>query len=63
MVRFMEIKSTNPKKKQKEIAREFGYSSSTLQRYRQDTKMQSPHKPINLQLTSKTTSNDLKNLK
>ena len=40
----MEIKSINPKKKQKEIAKELDYSTSTLQRYRKDTKMQSPYK-------------------
>ena len=34
MSRFMEIESLNPKMKQKEIAREIGYSFSTLQRYR-----------------------------
>ena len=30
MARFMEIKSINPKLKQSEIAKELGYSSSTL---------------------------------
>ena len=41
--------------KQNEIAKELGYSSSTLQRYRQDIKMQSPYKsnnPIKRQMTS-----------
>ena len=42
MARCMEIKSINPKLKQKEIAKELNYSSSTLQSFRQDTKMQSP---------------------
>ena len=42
MARFMEMKSVNPKIKRKEIARELGYSSSTLQRYGQDIKKQSP---------------------
>ena len=42
MARYMEIKSINPKMKQKEIAKELGYSNSTLQRYRLDIKMQSP---------------------
>ena len=32
MARFMEIKFINPKLKQKEIAKELGFSSSTLQR-------------------------------
>ena len=30
MARFMEIKSINPKLKESEIAKELGYSSSTL---------------------------------
>ena len=55
----MEIKSINPKKKQKEIAKELDYSTSTLQRYRKDTKMQSPYKSNNPNRSSKT-SNDLK---
>ena len=41
MARFMEIKSNNPKMKQKEIAKEIGYSTSTLQRDWQDIKLQS----------------------
>ena len=32
MARFMEIKSINPKLKEKEIGKELRYSSSTLQR-------------------------------
>ena len=55
----MEIKSINPKKKQKEIAKELGYSTSTLQRYRNDIKMQSHYKSNNRKRSSKT-SNDLK---
>ena len=47
MARFMEVKSVNPKLNQNEIAKELGYSSSTLERYRQDIKLQSPHKSIN----------------
>ena len=38
MARFMEIESSNPKKKQNEMAKELKYSGSTLQRYRQDKK-------------------------
>ena len=34
----MEIKSANLKMKQKDIAKELGYSISTLQRYRQNNK-------------------------
>ena len=36
MARFMEIKSIKPRMKRKEIAKELGYSNSTLQRYAQD---------------------------
>ena len=36
MARLMEIRSGKPKKKQKEIAEESGYSRSSLQRYKQD---------------------------
>ena len=34
MARFMEIKSTTPKLTQNEIAKELGYSNSSLLRYR-----------------------------
>ena len=44
MARFMEIKSTNPKIKQNEIAKDLGFSSSTLQRYRSDINMLSPYR-------------------
>ena len=43
IVRFMEIKSINPKMKQKENAAEVGCSSSTLKHYRNDIKLQSPY--------------------
>ena len=59
MARFMEIKSINPKMKQKEVGKELGYSSSTLQRYRNDIKMQSSYK-LNNPKSSPKTSNDLK---
>ena len=42
MARVVEIKSINPRMKQKGIAKELGCSSSTLQRYRNDIKIQSP---------------------
>ena len=45
--------------KQKEIAKELGFSSSTSQRYRQDMKMRSPYKS-NGPKRSKKTSYDLK---
>ena len=40
MARLMEIKAIEPKMKRKEIAKEFGFSSSTLQRYRYEKKLQ-----------------------
>ena len=46
MAQFMETETSNPGVKQKEIAKELGYSNSTLQRYRQDMKMQNPYKSI-----------------
>ena len=45
--------------KQKEISEKLRYSSSTLQRYRQDIKMQSPYESNNPE-KRQTTSNDLK---
>ena len=59
MARFMDIKSINPKTKQKETAGELGYSSSTLQRYRIDTKRQIAFKSNNPNRSPKT-SNDHK---
>ena len=48
MARFMEINSLNPKIKQNQIAKDLSFSSSTLQRYRKDINMFSPHRfPIN----------------
>ena len=44
MARFIEIKSMSPKLTPKEIAKELGYSTSSLQRYRQDTNMLSPYR-------------------
>ena len=73
--KFQEIKSNNPKLKQSEIAKLLELSSSTLQRYRRETKMLSPYKippssKTNHTRTQKTpdtnlddfkvTSNDLK---
>ena len=59
MARFMEKKSNNPKLTQKEIAKELGYSSSTLQRYRNDISMNSPYR-YNGFKRPQMTSNDLK---
>ena len=44
MARFMGIKSMNPKLRQDQIAKEIGFSSSTLQRYRNDKNMPSPYR-------------------
>ena len=44
MARFMEIKSTKPKVKQSEIAKELCYSSITLKRYRNDKNMLLPYR-------------------
>ena len=58
MIRFMKIKSINPKTEQKEIAREIE-SSSILQRYGRDKKFQVvinqtiPNDLQRLQMTSK----------
>ena len=43
MVRLMKIKSVSPKMQQNQTAKELGYSSSTLQRYRNDINMLSPY--------------------
>ena len=44
LARFMEFNSIYPIMKQKEIIKKLGYSSSTLQRYRNDKIMQRPYK-------------------
>ena len=44
MADFMRIKYENPKLKQSELANQLGYSSSTLQRYRNDMNMLSPYR-------------------
>ena len=56
MADFMRLKYENPKLRQSEIAERLGYSSSTLQRYRNDVNMISPYriKPNN---TNKRTKN------
>ena len=43
MARFMEIRAMNPRLTQKEIAKEIGYSTSSLQRYRH-INMRSPNR-------------------
>ena len=44
MADYMRIKYENPKLKQSEIANHLGYSSSTLQTYRNDINMLSPYR-------------------
>ena len=44
MAKFVQINFENPKLKQSEIADPLGYSSSTLQRYRNDIKMILPYR-------------------
>ena len=44
MTRFMKVRSVNIKLKQNEIAKALDYSSSILQRYRNDMNMHSPHR-------------------
>ena len=44
MFRFMEPKSINPKLRHDQIAKNLIFSPSTVQRYRQDRKIQSSYK-------------------
>ena len=59
MTDFMRNKYENPKMKQSEIANQFGYSPSTLQRYREYINMLSPYRiqPNNTNRRSKKVSN------
>ena len=59
MSKFMCIKFEKPKMKQSEIANQLGYSTSTLQRYRNDINMLSPYRvhPINTNKQREKTSN------
>ena len=43
IAKFLEPKSNNPRLKQSERAKELAISTSTLQRYRRETNMHSPH--------------------
>ena len=56
MADFMRIKNENPKVKQSEIANRWSYSSSTLQRYRNDIYMLSPSR-VQPNNTKKRTKN------
>ena len=44
---FMEAKFNNPKLTQKEICKQLGFSDSTIKRYRDDIKMDSPYRRKN----------------
>ena len=44
MSKFLQIEFENPRMKKSEIADHIGYSSSTLQRYRNDINMLSPYR-------------------
>ena len=56
---LMRVKYENPKMKQSEIANQLGYSTSTLQRYRNDMNTLSPYRnqPSNTDKQGKKTSN------
>ena len=54
MADFKRIKNENPRLKQSEIANQLGYSSSILQRYRNDINVISPYR-INPNNTNKRT--------
>ena len=41
---FMELKYNNPRMTQKEICNQLGFSDSTIKRYRDDIKMDSPYR-------------------
>ena len=43
MLKFMEVKSNEPKLTQKQICNQLGYSDSTVKRYRDDISMDSPY--------------------
>ena len=59
MADFMRIKNENPKMKQSEIANQLGYSTITLQRYRNDINIFSPYRsnPNNTNTRTKKFSN------
>ena len=47
MCKFMQMKSGNPKKTQKDVCKELGFSDSTIARCRKDINMTSPYKSTN----------------
>ena len=44
MAKFMELKSNEPRLTQKQISKQFGFSDSTIKRYRNDVNMLSPYR-------------------
>ena len=56
MANFMRVKYENPKMKQSEISNPLSYSTSTLQRYRNDVNIISPYR-IHPNNTNKRTKN------
>ena len=56
MADFMQIKNENPNSKQSRIANQLGFSTSTLQRYRNDINMLLPSR-IQANNTDKRTKN------
>ena len=44
MAKFMELKSNEPRLTQKQICKQFGFSDSTIKRYRNDVNMLSPYR-------------------
>ena len=63
MADFMQVKYENPKMKQSEVANQLGYSTSTLQRYRNDKNKLSPYRiqPNNTNTQRRKTSNNNSN--
>ena len=61
MADFMRIKYGNPKLKQSEIANQLGYSSSTLQWYRNDINLLSPYKIQSNKRTKKASNTKFNN--
>ena len=61
MARFREMKSVTPKLRQHQFAKEIGWPSFTLQRYRQDIYMLSPYRiPSSSNKSRQKTLSDLK---
>ena len=62
MARFIEIKAVNPKLTQNETAKQLGYSSATVKRYRKDVDMPSPSRIQSKTIKRKQKfSNDISN--